>query len=81
MFSGLVDSLSIFKEPLLSDLKTEKELLLLINLEYYNNMLIKHIDLLERRLLKGEKIPHEEKLFSIFQPFVEMIKKENPDQM
>ena len=63
------------QEALLLDFKTEKELLLLISLEYYNKMLIKHIDLLERRLLKGEKIPHEEKLFSIFQPFVEMIKK------
>jgi hypothetical protein len=63
------------QEALLFNFKTEKELLLLINLEYYNKMLIKHIDLLDRRLLKGEKIPHEEKIFSIFQPFVEMIKK------
>ena len=38
-------------------------------------MLIKHIDLLERRIIKEEKIPHREKVFSIFQDFVEMIKK------
>lgn len=63
------------EEALLYDFKTEKEMLLLINLDYYNKMLKKHIDLLDRRLLQGEKIPHEEKIFSIFQPFVEMIKK------
>jgi IS5 family transposase len=44
-------------------------------LSYYHEMLIKHIDLVERRIVKGEKIPHEEKVFSIFQPYVEMIKK------
>lgn len=63
------------EEALLYDFQTDKELLLLINLDYYKEMLSKHIDLLERRIIKGEKIPHEEKIFSIFQPFVEMIKK------
>jgi hypothetical protein len=38
-------------------------------------MLDKHIDLVDRRLLKGEKIPHEEKIFSIFEPYVEWICK------
>jgi transposase, IS5 family len=42
---------------------------------YYHEMLSKHIELLERRLIKGESIPHAEKVFSIFQPYVEMIKK------
>jgi transposase, IS5 family len=42
---------------------------------YYHEMLSKHIDLLERRLIKGEVIPHSEKVFSIFQPYAEMIKK------
>jgi hypothetical protein len=42
---------------------------------YYHEMLAKHIDLLERRLIKGETIPHHEKVFSIFQPYTEMIKK------
>lgn len=51
------------------------ELMILIELEYYLEMLDKHIDLLDRRILKGEKIPHEEKVFSIFQPFTEFIKK------
>ena len=44
-------------------------------LNYYHEMLSKHIDLVERRLLKGETIPHEEKIFSIFEPWVEWITK------
>ncbi|MDZ7692173.1 MAG: hypothetical protein U5K69_13745 [Balneolaceae bacterium] len=38
-------------------------------------MLIKHIDLVDRRLIAGEQIPHQAKLFSIFQPWTELIKK------
>ena len=44
---------------------------LLKDLEYYLLMLEKHRDLLKRRILLGEKIPHEEKVFSIFEPHVE----------
>lgn len=55
--------------------KDISELMALIELEYYHEMLDKHIDLVDRRILKGEKIPHEEKVFSIFQPFTEFIKK------
>lgn len=51
------------------------ELMQLDLLYYYHEMLAKHIDLLERRLIKGETIPHAEKVFSIFQPYTEMIKK------
>ena len=36
------------QEALMYDFKREEELLLLIDLEYYNKMLTKHIDLLER---------------------------------
>ena len=46
-----------------------------MQLDYYHNMLTKHIDLVERRLIKGEIIPHDEKLFSIFEPHAEWIKK------
>ncbi len=46
-----------------------------IELEYFHQMLIKHIDLIERRLLKGEKIPHEEKVFSLFEPHTEWVNK------
>lgn len=52
-----------------------KDIMQVILLEYYLMMLNKHIDLLERRLIKKETIPHEEKVFSIFQPYTEMIKK------
>lgn len=44
-------------------------------LYYYQEMLEKHIGLLERRLIKGETIPHAEKVFSVFQAYTEMIKK------
>jgi hypothetical protein len=44
-------------------------------LRYFYRMLVKHIDLLERRLIKGQTIPHQEKIFSIFQPYAELIKK------
>jgi hypothetical protein len=52
-----------------------EELFLLEQFEYFLQMLDKHIDLVDRRLLKGEKIPHEEKIFSIFEPWVEWICK------
>lgn len=44
---------------------------LLKALDYYWTMLNKHRDLLKRRILLGEKIPHEEKIFSLFEPHVE----------
>ena len=51
------------------------EEIMIKQLMYYQEMLDKHIDLVDRRLLKGEKIPHEEKIFSIFEPWVEWICK------
>ncbi len=44
-------------------------------------MMEKHIDLLERRVIKGETIPHKEKLFSIFETYTEWKTKgkRNPD--
>ena len=47
----------------------------LSELAHYHFMLDKHIDLLERRVLKGEVIPHEEKVFSVYQPYTEWINK------
>ena len=52
-------------------LEDNKDLLIIYNLEYYMSMLDKHIDLLKRRIVKGEKIPHNEKIFSIFEPYTE----------
>lgn len=58
-----------------SEFETIQQLCLLVDLEYYHSMLDKQINLVDRRLLKGEKIAHEEKIFSIFQPYTEWIKK------
>jgi IS5 family transposase len=41
----------------------------------FQNHLIHHIDLVERRLILGESIPHEEKVFSLFEEHTELIKK------
>lgn len=63
------------KELPLLPLNDMKDLSLAICLEYYTALLGKHIDLVERRIIKGELIPHEEKLFSIFETYTEWIKK------
>ena len=44
----------------------QRDLSLVISLEYFMQLLQKHIDLVDRRIIKGEKIPHEEKMFSVF---------------
>ena len=44
-------------------------------LDYFENMFIKQLDLVERRWLREEKIPHAEKIFSLFEPHTEFIKK------
>jgi transposase, IS5 family len=46
-----------------------------IDIEYFHSLLKKHIDLITRRLLNGEKIPHEEKLFSVFETHTEWLTK------
>lgn len=48
---------------------------MIIELERFINLMDKHINLVDRRLIKGEKIPHEEKLFSIFEEYTEWITK------
>ena len=55
--------------------KSNIDLALLIKLDYFQDMLNKHIDLVERRLLKGEEISHQEKIFSIFETYTEWIAK------
>lgn len=47
----------------------------LVELERFITLMDKHIDLIDRRLLQGEKIPHTEKLFSIFEQYTEWICK------
>ena len=44
-------------------------------LVYFQGMLDKHLDLVERRVLHEEKIPAAEKIFSLFEPHTEWIQK------
>ncbi len=53
----------------------EKDLVQIMSLERFLALMNKHIDLLERRIIKGETIPQNEKIFSIFETYTEMIKK------
>ena len=51
------------------------ELATLLQVDYFQKMLVKHIALIERRLIHGEVIPHEEKVFSLFEPYTHWINK------
>jgi hypothetical protein len=53
----------------------EGDLLLILALEGFIVLMKKHIDLVNRRILLGEVIPHEEKMFSIFETYTEWINK------
>jgi len=53
----------------------ETDLSLVLVLEHFMALMGKHIDLVDRRILKGEIIPHEEKLFSVFETYTEWVKK------
>lgn len=44
-------------------------------LRYFGGHLEKHLDLVRRRLIAGETIAHTEKVFSLFEPHTEWIKK------
>jgi hypothetical protein len=46
-----------------------------LTLEKFLDLLNKHIDLVNRRLILGETIPHQEKMFSIFEEYTEWITK------
>jgi hypothetical protein len=77
--------LYIQKSVLLSDKITQSlpllpltdtiDLATVLLLEHYHVLLNKHISLVERRLLKGEEIPQEEKMFSIFETYTDRINK------
>ena len=47
----------------------------ILELERFIELLEKHVDLVERRLINGEIIPHEEKMFSLFEQYTEWITK------
>lgn len=46
-----------------------------LQLEYFHTALMRQMDLVERRLVRGETIPHAEKVFSLFEPHTEWIAK------
>lgn len=48
---------------------------IVVELERFMELLQKHVDLLERRVLKGEDISHNEKIFSIFEQYTEWVTK------
>lgn len=47
----------------------------LIQLDYFHTALIRQMDLVERRLLRQQTIPHQEKIFSLFEPHTQWIAK------
>ena len=69
----LQDKLESSKETF--PIRNITDILISLALDRYMDFLDKHIDLLERRVIKGEQIPHEEKIFSIFEEYTEWIKK------
>jgi len=54
---------------------SKKDLVKHCELDYFIRLLVKHIDLVDRRILKGEIIPHAEKMMSIFETYTEWIVK------
>lgn len=51
------------------------DLIKALELDRFAELVDKHINLVERRLIKGEKIPHQEKIFSLFEQYTEWITK------
>ena len=47
----------------------------IMTLEHFVMLLKKHLDLVERRILKQELIPHQEKMFSIFETYTQWVNK------
>ena len=56
-------------------INTTKDFAHFCSLEYYMQLLVKHIDLVDRRILRGETIPHSEKMMSIFETYTEWVAK------
>jgi len=58
-----------------SGIMTVKSIAIVYEIENYLQHAERQIDQIRRRVLGGETIPHEEKVFSIFQPHTEWISK------
>lgn len=61
----------------LRELSTRDDVKMLKYMEllYFEEMLNKHIGLVKRRIIFKEEIPHEEKLFSLFEPYTRWVNK------
>jgi IS5 family transposase len=70
---ALVEKITISQNEL--PITEESDLVQILNLERFLGLLKKHIDLVDRRLLKGETIPQEEKMYSIFEEYTEWVTK------
>ena len=70
---ALLDKLEVSKTSF--PITDGADLVIMLELERFMELLDKHIDLLGRRVIKGEEIPHEEKVFSIFEEYTEWITK------
>ena len=83
----LLNCYTIYSNKIKQTLEALKPLMLLDiiieslgdELKSYHIYLEKFIDQLDRRILQGQSIPHQEKIFSIFEPHVEWIKKGKPN--
>jgi len=72
----LSEKLKLSKDDLVAfTLDNKLKTLKLVELNYYEKMIDKHIDLVHRRVILDEKIPHSEKLFSLFEPYTRWVNK------
>lgn len=76
----LIEKLELSIKELTLICKTKSAISELSTLNEYTKYLKKHHDLVERRIIKGEKIPHQDKMFSVFETYTEWIDKgkQNP---
>ena len=65
----------VIKNPPLSSGNEKKVLLIVMMLEHYKGYVTKFTDQIARRLIKGETIPAQEKVYSIFEEHTEWISK------
>lgn len=71
--NALVDKIE--KEKTNFPIIDKTDFVLQLNLEKFLELLKKHIDLVHRRLILDQEIPHQEKMFSIFEDYTEWINK------
>ena len=66
---------SSLKELISHSELTLLDLVAIDEIEFFHDYLIMHIDLVDRRLIQKESIPHADKVFSLFEDHTELIKK------